>query len=204
MTDFRQQWQQDWAALKLTGEDTWLARLLGSYGAAGRHYHTLQHLAECLDLLGQVAHLAEHPGEVAIALWFHDAVHVPLASDNEERSATWACAALNAAGASADTIERVHALIMATAHRHAPIGGDGALVVDIDLAILGAAPARFAQYEQQVRAEYAAVPIDVYRQKRGALLARFLARPALFATPALQARYEAPARSNLQQAIGKA
>jgi predicted metal-dependent HD superfamily phosphohydrolase len=69
------------------------------------------------------------------------------------------------------------------------------------LAILGAAPARFAEYEQQVRAEYAVVPVDVYQQKRGALLASFLARPALYSTPELHARRETQARINLRHAI---
>ena len=73
--------------------------------------------------------------------------------------------------------------------------------IDIDLAILGAAPARFAEYEAQIRAEYAHVPSDVFHAKRGAILACFLARPRLYGTPALSARLEANARANLQGAI---
>jgi len=196
-----QRWLDDWARLGLAGDAAWLDRVLASYAAPGRHYHTQQHLAECLAWFDQVAHLAVHSGEVAIALWFHDAVYVPQARDNEVRSAAWAADALRAAGASDAVIARVHAHVMATAHHGASGDGDTSLVVDIDLAILGAAPARFAQYEQQIRAEYAAVPDAVYQVKRREVLAGFLARPALYATPALHARLDIQARSNLERAI---
>jgi predicted metal-dependent HD superfamily phosphohydrolase len=201
MPDFRERWTQDWARLGLEGSDAWRDRLLAGYAEPGRHYHTLQHLAECLALFGQVAHLAAHPGEVAIALWFHDAVYLPLAKDNEARSADWACAALREAGAGADVCERVRTLIMATAHHVAPEDDDARLVVDIDLAILGADAVRFAEYEAQVRSEYAAVPADLFRQKRAELLGRFLERPVIYQTPELHARLENQARANLRRAI---
>ena len=201
MFDFAQRWTEDWAHLALTGDTALLDRLLDSHAGPGRHYHTLQHLAECLTLFAEVAHLAERPGEAAIALWFHDAIYVPRAPDNEARSAAWAAEALRAAGAEQNMVDSVHALIMTTAGHEAQGNQDARLVIDIDLAILGAAPARFAEYEQQVRAEYAAVPLAMYRQKRGELLATFLARPAIYRTPELHARLEAQARINLQRTL---
>ena len=203
MIDFRKPWPDDWARLNLAGSGAWLDRLLATYAQPSRYYHTLQHLGECLTLFDQVAHVAERPGEVAIALWFHDAVYVPLASDNEARSATWACDALRTAGAAQPAIARVHALVMATANHDAEADADARLVIDIDLAILGAEPERFAQYEQQVRAEYAAVPAVVYRRKRNEILSRFLARPVIYATPELRDRLEAQARANLRHAVGQ-
>lgn len=203
MIDFRKHWAEDWARLNLAGADAWLDRLLASYAEPSRHYHTLQHLAECLTLFDQVFRLADRPGEAAIALWFHDAVYVPLARDNEARSAAWACEALRAAGASQAVIARVHALVMATAHHDAKADADSHLVIGIDLAILGAEPARFAQYEQQVRAEYATVPTFPYRRKRNEILSRFLERPAIYGTPELHGRLEAQARTNLRRAIGQ-
>lgn len=201
MHNLEQCWSAHWATLGLVADEATLARLLASYAEPARHYHTQQHLAECLALFDKFSHLAARPGEVAIALWFHDAVYVPLARDNEARSAAWAGAALRAAGAGDAVVARVEEHIMATAHHDAADDGDAGLVVDIDLAILGAAPGRFAEYELQVRAEYAAVPLAEYRQKRRAVLARFLARPTLYATPALRDRLEHQARLNLEEAI---
>jgi len=192
-----------WAMLSLPADPALLERVLAAYAEPARHYHTLQHLDECLDLFERVAHLAARPGEAALALWFHDAVYVPLAKDNEARSADWAIEALRAAGASETVTERIAALITATAHHEAPSGSDARLVIDIDLAILGSAPARFAEYEQQIRSEYAAVPVDLYAEKRREVLAGFLARPVIYATPALHAQLEEQARANLRRAIGQ-
>jgi len=47
-------------------------QLLARYSEPHRKYHTLQHLAECLAHVEAVRHLAEQPGEVEFALWFHD------------------------------------------------------------------------------------------------------------------------------------
>jgi len=201
MIDFKQRWIRDWASLGLTGDAALLERLLASYAEPQRHYHTLQHLSECLDLFDQVAHLARRPGEVALALWFHDAVYIPQGHDNEACSAAWAGEALQAAGADEAVIARTQALIMATAHHQAQEQGDARLVIDVDLAILGAEPARFAEYEEQVRAEYASVPVELYRQKRGELLTRFLERPAIYGTAELHARLEQQARTNLGHVI---
>lgn len=202
MRAFAERWLAHWASLSLPADPALLERVLASYAEPTRHYHTLQHLGECLDLFERAAHLAARPGEAALALWFHDAVYVPLAKDNEARSADWAIEALRTAGAPETVIERIAELIMATAHHEAPADSDARLVIDIDLAILGSAPARFAEYEQQIRSEYAVVPADLYAEKRREVLAGFLARPTIYLTPDLHARLEEQARSNLYLAIG--
>lgn len=190
-----------WTALGAGGGEALQAELLARYAEPHRGYHTRQHLDECLALFGEFAHLAERPAEVEIALWFHDAIYDVHRHDNEALSADWARTALLDAGASTDTGERVAALVLATRHSVAPQTADEQLLVDVDLAILGAAPARFAEYEAQIRREYAHVPPAVFSEKRAAILAGFVARPALYGTPALRERFEAPARANLQAAL---
>lgn len=123
------------------------------------------------------------------------------AHDNEARSADWAVTALLAAGVSAEVQARAHALIMATKHTAAPLAGDAALLVDIDLAILGAAPARFAEYEWQIRQEYAWVPAEVFVEKRKAVLQGFQDQAPIYGTALFQTRLEAQARRNLADAL---
>lgn len=193
--------KQAWAAAGASGGESLQAELLARYAEPHRAYHSRQHLGECLALFDEFAHLAERPAEIEIALWFHDAIYDVHRHDNEALSADWARTAMLEAGAPEASAECVAALVLATWHSVAPATPDERLLVDIDLAILGAAPARFAEYEAQIRVEYAHVPLDVFNDKRGAILAGFLARPVLYATPALRERFEAPARANLQAAL---
>jgi predicted metal-dependent HD superfamily phosphohydrolase len=99
--------------------------------------------------------------------------------------------------------DKVTSLILATRHHAAGADPEACLLVDVDLAILGAAPARFREYERQIRDEYAHVPDGVFAHKRGEILEDFLRRPSLFATPAGRARYEAQARINLSGALAR-
>lgn len=204
MTDLETSWPLAWADLSLAPPPGLHDQLIAAYQEPQRHYHSLQHLSECLAHFAAVRGQAQHPGEVALALWFHDAVYDVKGSANERQSADWAVRELQAAGAGAAVLGRVERLIMATQHGAAePDAGepDQQLLVDIDLSILGAAPERFAEYDRQVRAEYAWVPGIVYRMKRKAVLKSFLARPHIYGTAHFQQRYEAQARRNLALAV---
>lgn len=198
----RANWHQAWQALGVAAPDDALcSELQRRYAEPQRHYHTMQHLGECLGWFEREKALAEHPGEVALALWFHDAVYDVHAHDNEARSAHWAREALRAAGAGEAAAERVHALVMATCHDAVPEGRDAELLIDIDLSILGAERARFDEYERQVGEEYGFVPAAVRLPRRRAILQRFLDRDAIYATPRMHALLEARARTNLQRSI---
>ena len=157
-TTLRDAWAEAWREFGVTPDEKLRAELLTRYSEPHRAYHTLQHLGECLALLARERDTAERPAEVAVALWFHDAIYDIGRHDNEERSADWARRAMVAAGAAPGAAERVHALVMATRHDAQPVGADARLLVDIDLAILGADTARFAEYETRIRREYAHVP----------------------------------------------
>jgi predicted metal-dependent HD superfamily phosphohydrolase len=197
-------WQRAWSALGGHGDALALRqRLLAAWSEPQRQYHTLQHLQECIALLEPQLALAEHPGDVELALWFHDAVYDVRGRDNESRSADWAGQELQRAGVPAAAIARVRQLIMATCHDALPRGADAQLLVDVDLSILGAPPARFAEYELQVRQEYAWVPGPVFRRKRRALLAQFLARPRIYGTEHFNRTLESPARDNLRRSLAR-
>ena len=196
-------WRDLMSALGLGDQDETFAALAKAYGARGRDYHNQDHIAACLALLDDYVDLAERPAEVELALWFHDAVYSTKAFDNEAKSADWAAEFLVGAGAEAAVASRVRAHVLATQHDAAPPPGDSALVVDIDLSILGREPAIFDAFDRAIRKEYAWVPGFLYRQKRRQLLKHLLDRPALYATPALRERFEAPARANLERALGR-
>ena len=180
-----------------------LTTVLAAWSEPQRHYHDLRHLRECLGRWVAWQHLAEHPGEVALALWYHDVVYQPRLGDNELQSAAWAVRAMNDAHLDSRAAERVHALIMATCHDAPATTPDERLLIDIDLAVLGASPQRFAAYDEDVRQEYGWVPSALYRQKRGEVLARFLQRPRIYETDVAFDELEAQARRNLSTALSQ-
>jgi predicted metal-dependent HD superfamily phosphohydrolase len=196
-------WQRLWSELGATVVNGGLMnQLVAAYSERQRHYHTLQHLRECLAQFDAASMLARRPAEVELALWFHDAVYDPQRHDNEERSADWARASVLAAGCAEDVAERVAALVLATRSHSAPADDpDAALLLDVDLAILAAAPARFAEYERQIRAEYAHVPEEAFRARRAQVLQGFLERERIYVTDAFHDALEARARENLQQSL---
>ena len=175
--------------------------IMAAYTEGHRHYHNQQHLAECLREWTLGRHLSAWPALVELALWFHDAVYDPTASDNEESSADLARDWCEAAGLSVSVAATVSRLVMAT-KSHLPEGDpDASLVVDVDLSILGRDPKRFAEYEAGIRQEYGWVSEEVFSVKRAAILRGFLARDFIFANSWFRQRYESQARTNLSDSL---
>jgi predicted metal-dependent HD superfamily phosphohydrolase len=201
MTPERAQWDAAWKTLARPAPPGLLSDLAARYAEPHRAYHTLQHLRECFVQLEPAADLADHLAEVQLALWFHDAIYDTRAHDNEERSARWARDALLTAGVDREPAERVEHLVLATKHDATPESADARLLVDVDLSILGADGARFREYEEQVRREYAWVPDTTFRERRAQVLTRFLARPSIYSTPRFAARLEQQARTNLSRSL---
>jgi predicted metal-dependent HD superfamily phosphohydrolase len=92
-------------------------------------------------------------------------------------------------------------MILDTRHREDELGGDTALVVDVDLAILGKSAGVYDAFERAIRREYWWVPKSRYQAARGALLEKFLARSSIYQTDRFHQRYEKPARDNLARAL---
>jgi len=103
------QWQQMWARLGAAAADgSIFDRLIACYAEPHRRYHTVRHLDECFAKFQELRTEADHPQEIELALWFHDAVYDTRRQDNEARSADWARATVRAANLPAVVGERVH------------------------------------------------------------------------------------------------
>jgi predicted metal-dependent HD superfamily phosphohydrolase len=195
-------WRSLWRSLGVTHVDPGLLpTLVQRYSEPQRKYHTLQHLDACLTHFADLQAQAERPAEVGLALWFHDAVYEVGMPGNELKSADWARDALRTAGGHPEAAQRVHDLVMVTCHDVQPQNRDQEVLLDVDLAILGAAPAVFDAYEQQIRAEYALVPRDAFETRRRRILQQFLDRPRIYHTTQFHGQFETQARDNLAQSI---
>lgn len=182
-----------------------LHRVLACHREPHRRYHTATHV---MWVLRHVAHLAAAESgnadsdravdvpAVQLAALFHDVVYDPRAADNEARSAVMAQRAGAELGWAPDRIHLVGRMVLATAG-HRATDANEALLVDADLAILGAAPGEYEAYVRGVRSEYAHVSEPQWRIGRAAVLGGFLALPQLFNTATMRAAREARARANI-------
>lgn len=198
----RDRWHTVWRELGATKTDELLfQQLVASYSELHRKYHTLQHLEACLTQLDHVRAETERAAEVELALWFHDAIYNTYRKDNEQQSAEWARESALEAGVSNEQANRIYALILVTTHDAVSAGRDAAVLVDVDLSILGADVERFAEYERQIREEYAWVPETLYRKARRHILRGFLDRERIFSTEYFYTQYETQARENIARSL---
>ena len=178
-------------------------RLVAAHSEPHRHYHTLEHVGEVLRVVGRLGAGLSNLRAVQLAAWFHDAVYDPKAKDNEARSAELAERELVTLGLPSDTVKQVSDLIRSTAHFSGEdfAGPEFDALHDADLAILGAAEARYRRYADDVRKEYAWVPDADYRVGRTKVLESFLNRPHIYRTEVMRAEGDEPARRNLREEI---
>jgi predicted metal-dependent HD superfamily phosphohydrolase len=211
-------WQALWGRLGV--EDARLAaagrKVVACYGEKGRFYHAQDHLQAVLAQLDWARAALEKSGELAglsparkqrlfdtveLALWYHDIVYDPKARDNEEQSRDLFLADAEKFGLPAGVRRDVAKLIDLTAHHKDAKSLMECLMVDCDLAVLGAKPAVFRQYDADIRREYAHVEISLYKTARKGVLEGFLDQPSVFRTEAFRRKLEAQAQKNLAEAV---
>jgi predicted metal-dependent HD superfamily phosphohydrolase len=180
-----------------------LDELIGAYLQPARQYHTLDHIAALLRQLEQhKAGVIDHDA-VALAILFHDLVYDPQRHDNEAQSAAVARQRLTSLGFRAAGVDKIVSYIEATQHgpEVAITDPDLALLLDLDLSTLAAAPDAYRLYASAIRREYRHVPDALYRSGRRQILDGFLARKRIYRTERLHALWEARARANISEEI---
>ena len=178
-------------------------RARAAYAEPGRHYHCERHLDDCLRHADQVHELTEHERRLLNwAILWHDAIYDPERSDNEERSAELARRELTTCGVEPESADEVARLIRLTAGHRAEEGDRlGALLVSIDLAVLGSDPEDYRAYAAAVRREYSHLPDAAWRSGRSDVLRHLLASDPLFPDPRFRAAFERQARQNMAEEL---
>ena len=165
--DLLRVWAVDPALADRTFED-----VREHYAEPGRFYHTLDHVQTVLETVESLGSYARNLNAVKLATWLHDVIYDSKASDNEERSADYAerlCEKF-----SIPEGHLVTSLILRTKTHDAGDDADAQVLLDADLAILGASEPAYRAYAEKIRQEYAWVPEPDYRQGRAAGLAELL------------------------------
>jgi predicted metal-dependent HD superfamily phosphohydrolase len=115
------------------------------------------------------------------AIWFHDVVYQPQVNDNKQQSAQVMRESCHDC-LTPIQLEKVAQWIEATAEHLPTQEIDLQYLLDIDLAILASSPKRFAQYQDQIRLEYAGVAPNRYIQRRMQRLSPFNQQHPLYHT----------------------
>lgn len=178
-----------------------LLELTRRYLEPHRHYHTLEHIAHMLEGTAVAARSEGHAlaDEQILAVWFHDAVYDPRASDNEEKSAALAAAMLRAEGKDESFFGRVERIVLDTKH-HVPSIALSQAVIDADLQTLALPWEGYLKIGALIRREYAFVDDAQWRQGRARFFSQWLQRERIYYTP-WGRQLESQARSNLARTV---
>ena len=178
------------------------ADLSARYAESHRRYHGSVHaravVRDVAVLAGELRLPAQERAVLTIAAGAHDVIYDGHPGDDERRSASWARDWLARAGVGEAHVGRVGELVLATAaHAASPDDLAAWVLLDADLAILGADPPGYGRYCLAVREEYAALDEPAWRAGRTAVMSGLLARDPLYGTRAARRRWEARARANI-------
>lgn len=199
--------KSEWEALcqRFTTDEELIKQLWceieSAYTAKDRYYHNLDHLAYMLELANRNKQEPPQQDLLRFAIFYHDIVYKATRLDNEEQSAALAVERLRGLDLSEVDLMRVKEMIIATKSHQTQADDLNNLLIDLDLAILGADQERYDRYSQGVRKEYSIYPDLLYRSGRKKVLQHFLTQPHIYKTPAFRGAFEEKARENLQREL---
>ncbi len=173
------------------------SKLLSAYSEPQRVYHDLSHIDHCLSMFDLARQFMQNPDLVELAVWMHDVVYQPGASDNEARSVDW-YRAIAANTQRQDSCEQVCQMIMATQHDNIPPPeSDAAYMVDIDLSSFALPWDEFLQDGANLRLENPQRSDSDYYSSQIAFQKSLLARERFYYTDFFHQQFETRARDNL-------
>lgn len=176
-----------------------LVWLISSYTAPGRYYHDLSHLNFMFKLARS---LNLKLNEIQTwAILGHDVHYIPGDPENEKKSAeetTWVLQHLEEPPLSDQACKDISTIILDT-KLHVPSTEESALVLDLDMAILGAPWDEYERYARGVMNEFG-LPLETWikgREER--FIEPTLKSDKIFHTKLFQDLFEGPARFNLEE-----
>jgi predicted metal-dependent HD superfamily phosphohydrolase len=172
-------------------------QLVNSYNEPQRVYHTLNHIDHCLAHFDKIKIDLENPDAVELAIWYHDVIYKPGATDNERLSADLFMETTQ--DHFNDSLRHtICQHIMATLHNSSEIdNNDTKFMVDIDLSSFGLPWPEFSADSDKLRQEMSAMSDEDYYRKQAAFQKKLMNRPRFFKSDYFYDNYEDLARQNL-------
>ena len=199
-------WHGLWNNIHAKGHNAWdvYLNLFERYTEVHRYYHRFPHVMRMLKEFEQVKHLCVNPHAVEMSLWCGRAIYRLNENHNEEKSAVFIEEIMYYARVDEMLINEVTRLILLTKKNEtSQKDHDGALRLDIELAVLGSSPEVFSQYERGIEKEYDYVRIsrDTFISERKKMLIELIQRKSIYHTEHFRERYEEQAEKNLMRSL---
>ena len=172
------------------------------YAEPHRYYHTLGHIAQCLNELDSARGMIKKFDATELAIWFHDVIYVYGAKDNEELSAV-AFHEFADGNMAPELVDRVDELIIATKHTGAALDKGAAFMVDIDLSGFGLPWDGYLADSDALRLEAPEVSDEQYYAGKLRFLGGLQGWDSLFQTDHFRGRLEARAQTNIARYSGQ-
>ncbi len=174
--------------------------LIERYDEQHRAYHNVGHLVELFEYFYKHKDNFKDPRTVALALFYHDIIYDVSHKDNEARSALMVLKDLPALGFNVNFCERVANLVTMTAsHICDENDMDAALMLDMDMAVLGLPNPDYKRYARAIEKEYKSYyPTTFYQQGRIQFLNIYRKKERFFMTDIFENRYGAEALANIK------
>ena len=189
--------------------------LLAAYGGSERHYHGVGHIHWLLGAANRYAWKvalarpvltdAEHR-RIRLAIFYHDLVYIAGSPDNERASASLAHFAISTELGDLGLAEAVQSDILRTRDHFSWVDGEDietSILLDVDLAGLGAPWETYQRHTRQIRLEFSTVDDAAFRIGRIAFLERALATTVLYRTPIAISLWEARAHQNMGRELSE-
>ncbi|WP_375559164.1 hypothetical protein ACE193_15680 [Bernardetia sp. OM2101] len=182
-------------------KDVEIFTLLGiQYKENTRYYHNWEHIKAMIKGLYNYPEEINDTLSIELAIWFHDAIYVPLRKDNESRSAKFFQEQLSLY-LPIERVRKVMNYIEATKNHSKTSDRDLQVLLDLDLAILGQSKTVYQNYSEQVREEFGYVPNFLYKRGRKLVLKNFLDRSTIYQTSFFKEQLEEQARENIREEL---
>lgn len=192
--------------INLRGKEAHTAQMaydiVNSYGESHRHYHTLEHIADCFKEYEEVKKNFTKPTMAKFALLYHDIIYIPGYNCNEDVSANRAEMDLLRLGFKRWECLYVTHCITSTEGLICVESKDQEVLHDIDYAILGQDREKFDAYEKAIRKEFCTCDDDRYQQGRVRFLTETLKQKHIYLTDHFRKKYEKKARESIKYLIG--
>lgn len=176
-----------------------LQHIIAAYSEPHRHYHNINHIFELLKLCDRFN--VDSPNTY-LAIFYHDVVYNTILPGNEDKSASFAETSLKKMGVSADRIDAIAGMILATKnHLQKTDDPETQLFLDLDFCIVGYPVEQYERYVQAIRQEYSSVPEFLFLRGRKKFLEAAVRATQLFHTAVFENEFGKQAKVNVRHEL---